>query len=94
VAAQVLEVDDNEENALRQQPGKNGDDAEAPNVGGIYLDLARCALRKKKSEYHTKRAYCAEGRNEDGADVKEDGMHCKQGYGMDGRKRYDAWVGG
>src|ERR1019366_1032247 len=76
--AQGAPIGEDEHEALARNCGEDGEDAEIPDVGGIYAGRAGGTLGEKQGGEHTKGSCGAVGRNEDGTDVEKNWMHVKR----------------
>ena len=83
--AQRAPVHDDEQQPRRGQRRKQAQNAEIPHLARVEIGVAarhaRRALRKPQRQQHAQRGHRAIGRDDKGADVKEDWMHSKLGYG-------------
>jgi len=78
MAAQVAQVDRHQQQALGCKRRKQRNDAEVPDVPGVESCGAGGMLSKKQRQQNANGSKCAVGRNQDCADVEENGMHlCK-----------------
>jgi len=75
MTAQNRPVHDDKKNARTHQRCEESDDAEVPYLVRIDSCNARGALRTDKRKQRSKRSQSAVRRNNDRADVEEDGMH-------------------
>ena len=75
-------VHDDQQQPRTDQSGKHGNDAEIPYMAGRQTCGARGMLRQQKSRHHAQCCYCAIRRDQDGADLKKNGMHLRSGYGI------------
>ena len=76
--AQGAPVGDDEREPLAGKRGEDGEDAEVPDLSGVHVGKAGGALREKKRCKHAESADCAVGRDEYGADVKENWVHVER----------------
>jgi len=71
-------VGDDERKALAGERGKDGEDAEIPNMRRIHAGWTGSSLREEESRKNAESADGSIGRDENGADVKEYGMHVRR----------------
>ena len=75
MAAQITEIDDDQQQPLSNERGKQRANAKVPNVSGVEAGDARSTLSEKKGEQNAHGSRSAIGRDENCADVEEDWMH-------------------
>ena len=78
VTAQVAQIDGYQKKPLRQKGREQRQDTEVPYLSGIQARNARRALGQNQRQQHAQRRHRAIGRDKDGADVEENGMHLSQ----------------
>ena len=93
MVTQILQIEDDQQQALRNESRKQRHDAEIPHVPGVEAGNPRGSLSQKKRKQDANGSQCAVGRNEDCADVKEDWMHQSKdtAFGLSGVAR--GWIG-
>ena len=78
MVTQILQIDDDQQQALCDESRKQRHYAEIPHVPGVEASNARGSLSQKKRQQDANGSQRAIRRNQDCADMKEDWMHqCK-----------------
>ena len=86
MAAKGTPVGRDQKQSRGDERGKQAQDAEIPDFGGVDADEVGSALRQDKREEHSERGDRAVGRDHKRSDMEENWMHLGQDTGLDPRE--------